>query len=83
MSRSYTDCSHFAIVCSGSTLVLAWQWWRLPGISGAVLDVIFGRFNPMGKLPFELPGSMDAVCEQKEDVPYDSRNPLFGFGLTF
>ncbi len=51
----------------------------------AVLDVIFGKFNPTGKLPFELASSMEAVKNQKEDVPYDSKDPLFpfGFGLTF
>lgn len=46
----------------------------------ALLDVIFGKFNPQGKLPFELPSSMDAVRKQKEDVPHDSENPLFAFG---
>jgi len=46
----------------------------------ALLDVVFGRFAPSGKLPFELPSSMDAVRRQKEDVPYDSENPLFPFG---
>ncbi|MBN1887614.1 MAG: glycoside hydrolase family 3 C-terminal domain-containing protein [Thermoflexales bacterium] len=46
----------------------------------AVLDVVFGRFNPAGKLPFEMPSSMAAVRAQKEDVPYDSENPLFPFG---
>ncbi|MBV9280993.1 MAG: glycoside hydrolase family 3 C-terminal domain-containing protein, partial [Chloroflexi bacterium] len=51
----------------------------------AVLDVIFGRFAPSGKLPFELPSSMEAVRRQKSDVPYDSENPLFpfGHGLTY
>ena len=51
----------------------------------AVLDVIFGRFAPCGKLPFELPSSMEAVRKQKEDVPHDSENPLFpfGHGLTY
>lgn len=46
----------------------------------AALEVIFGKFNPEGKLPFELPSSMEAVRRQKEDVPYDSENPLFEFG---
>ncbi len=46
----------------------------------AVLDVIFGKFNPTAKLPFELPSSMEAVEKQMEDVPYDSENPLFEFG---
>jgi beta-glucosidase len=51
----------------------------------AVLDVVFGRFNPSGKLPFEMPSSMEAVRRQREDVPYDSGDPLFefGFGLTY
>jgi beta-glucosidase len=39
----------------------------------ALLDVIFGRFNPVGKLPFELPSSMDAVKDQLEDVPFDTK----------
>ena len=50
----------------------------------AVLDIIFGRFKPAAKLPFELPSSMDAVRQQRPDVPRDSENPLFeyGFGLS-
>jgi beta-glucosidase len=36
-------------------------------------------------LPFEIPSSMEAVRKQKEDLPYDSEDPLFpfGHGLTF
>ena len=51
----------------------------------AVLDVVFGRFAPTGRLPFELPSSMDAVRAQLPDVPCDSADPLFpfGFGLGF
>jgi len=51
----------------------------------AFLEVVFGKFNPDGKLPIELPSSMDAVRKQKEDVPFDSENPLFqfGFGLHY
>ncbi|TLX78467.1 glycoside hydrolase family 3 protein [Labilibacter sediminis] len=51
----------------------------------ALFDVIYGKFTPQGKLPFEIPSSLEAVEEQKEDVPYDSKNPLFkfGFGLTY
>ncbi len=45
----------------------------------AFLDVVFGRFNPQGKLPVEMPSSMEAVRNQKEDLPYDSGNPLFPF----
>jgi beta-glucosidase len=51
----------------------------------AIFDVIFGEFDPTGKLPLELPRSPEAVARQKEDVPYDSDDPLFpfGFGLTY
>jgi beta-glucosidase len=51
----------------------------------AVLDIIFGKFKPSGKLPFELPSSMESVKKQKEDLPYDSEDPVFpfGFGLTY
>jgi beta-glucosidase len=56
------------------------------GTSDEVLmDVLFGKVNPAGKLPFELPSSWEAVKNQKEDVPYDSENPLyrFGHGLSY
>jgi beta-glucosidase len=51
----------------------------------ALLDIVFGKAEPQGKLPFELPSSMEAVRNQKEDVPYDSKDPLykFGFGLRY
>ncbi len=50
-----------------------------------LLDVIFGKFNPVGKLPFDLPSSMEAVREQQEDVPFDTKDPLFrfGYGLSY
>jgi beta-glucosidase len=35
---------------------------------------------PTGKLPFEMPSSMEAVRAQLEDVPNDSKNPLFPIG---
>ena len=51
----------------------------------AILDLVFGRFSPTGKLPFELPSSMAAVEQQLSDVPCDSEQPLFplGHGLTY
>ena len=50
-----------------------------------VLDVIFGDFNPSGKLPFDIPSSMKEVEEQKSDVPDDTSNPTFkyGYGLSY
>jgi beta-glucosidase len=49
------------------------------------LEIVFGRFNPSGKLPFEIPSSQEAVENQMEDLPYDSKDPLFpfGFGLRY
>lgn len=51
----------------------------------AVMEVIFGKDKPEGHLPIELPSSMAAVRAQKEDVPHDSKAPLypFGFGLSY
>lgn len=51
----------------------------------ALLDVLTGRAAPEGKLPFELPASMEAVGAQRPDVPYDSPGPLypFGFGRSY
>ncbi|QMW30359.1 hypothetical protein G4B84_005694 [Aspergillus flavus NRRL3357] len=48
--------------------------------SNAFLDVVFGVSAPEGKLPFDLPSSMEAVEAQMEDVPFDTRNPVFKFG---
>jgi beta-glucosidase len=50
-----------------------------------LLDAVFGRFSPSGKLPFDLPGNMTSVSKQQEDLPHDLENPLFrtGFGLTY
>ena len=56
------------------------------GTSDEVLvKVLFGEAKPEGKLPFELPSSWEAVENQKEDVPYDSKDPLypFGYGLSY
>ena len=56
------------------------------GVSdAAILDIVFGKCNPTGKLPFDLPSSMEAVYNQKEDVPFDTENPMFkfGFGLEY
>jgi beta-glucosidase len=51
------------------------------GASDAVvLDIVFGRAQPRGALPFELPSSMEAARDQLPDVPYDSADPLFPFG---
>ena len=54
-------------------------------LDNALLDVIFGKHNPSGKLPFDIPSSMEAVRNQQEDVPFDTKDPIFkyGFGLSY
>ncbi|WP_406280941.1 glycoside hydrolase family 3 protein [Embleya sp. NBC_00896] len=47
---------------------------------GPLLDVLFGRVQPEGKLPFQLPRSMDDVRAQRSDVAQDGTDPVFGFG---
>jgi beta-glucosidase len=51
----------------------------------ALFDVLTGKHAPVGKLPFEMPSSMEAVRAQLEDVPHDSKDPLFpiGTGLVY
>ncbi len=46
----------------------------------AVLDVALGKAEAKGRLPFELPRSMDAVRAQDPAAPDDSANPLYPFG---
>ena len=56
------------------------------GVSDQVIfEGIYGRFNPSGKLPFEIPSSMEAVLNQKEDLPDDTLNPTyeFGYGISY
>jgi beta-glucosidase len=49
----------------------------------AVLDILFGRTHPEGRLPFQLPRSMDEVERGRPDVPQESPDPLYPFGGTF
>lgn len=53
--------------------------------SEAFLDVVFGESSPEGRIPFDLPRSMEEVEGQSEDVPFDTRNPVFryGHGLSY
>lgn len=51
------------------------------GVSdSALLDSLFGRIQPEGRLPFEIPRSMDAVRASRSDVASDTADPLFPFG---
>ncbi|SMR45573.1 unnamed protein product [Zymoseptoria tritici ST99CH_3D1] len=48
----------------------------------ALLNIIFNvqGAKPLGKLPFDLPRSDAAVEASKEDVPFDTVDPVFRFG---
>ncbi len=49
----------------------------------ALLEALTGRIEPRGRLPFDLPRSMDQVRAHPEDVPgYDDPLFRFGHGLT-
>ncbi|KAM0211963.1 hypothetical protein ACHAQI_005117 [Fusarium lateritium] len=53
----------------------------------AFLNVIFNIDSaaPEGKLPFDLPRNNAAVAESFEDVPFDTKHPVFrsGHGLSY
>ena len=55
------------------------------GSDAALLDVVFGKAKPTGKLPFDLPSDMPSVMAQAADAPFDMEDPLFkfGFGLSY
>ncbi|MEX0748147.1 MAG: glycoside hydrolase family 3 C-terminal domain-containing protein, partial [Rhodothermales bacterium] len=64
---------------SADAFIAAW----LPGTEGSgVADVLFGDYNPTGRLSYTWPRSMDQIPINVGDEPYD---PLFryGYGLTY
>jgi beta-glucosidase len=54
------------------------------GVADDVLiEQVLQRGDCEATLPFELPSSMDAVRQQRPDLPCDSRNPLFEIGTNY
>ncbi|MBB4009742.1 glycoside hydrolase family 3 protein [Allorhizobium taibaishanense] len=51
----------------------------------ALFNVIEGKEKARGKLPFELPSSMQAVEAQSPSTPHDSKQPLYkiGYGIKY
>jgi beta-glucosidase len=45
-----------------------------------ILDALLGRTPFAGTLPFDLPRSMAAVQASREDVPFDTVDPLYPHG---
>ena len=82
-------------VISGAAIAFAAILLIIPGFLTDLLGfllifpitrkIIFGNFNPTGKLPFDIPSSMKEVNDQFSDVPDDTRNPIFryGHGLSY
>jgi len=81
-----------AVNVSGSWVVLPEEWEKYTDASFMLFDplddpfmeVVFGDFNPVGKMPFEIPISMEAVRNNQEDVPFDTQGKYkFGHGLSY
>ncbi len=66
------------------------------GVKGeALLDVVYGRFNPTGKLPLSFPADLEAVNRNASDVPgyaegfdyvymnEEGNEYIYGFGLSY
>lgn len=53
-----------------------------PGTQGgqAIANTLFGDAEPSGKLPLQLPRSMEQVKAQKSDVAFDIDDPLYDYG---
>lgn len=90
------------VLCSGSAMALPWEnknldailaaWY--PGQAGgtAVADVLFGDFNPAGRLPVtfyasskDLPDYQDYDMNKGRTYRYFKGKPLysFGYGLSY
>ena len=82
--------------CSGSAIAMPWEAENLPAIlqawypgengGTAVADVLFGNYNPAGRLPVtfyrstkDLPGFTDYSMANRT-YRYFAGNPLFAFG---
>ncbi len=37
----------------------------------ALFEVLFGAFEPQGRLPVQMPGDMETVERHAEDAPFD------------
>ncbi|HWJ52780.1 MAG TPA: glycoside hydrolase family 3 N-terminal domain-containing protein [Propionibacteriaceae bacterium] len=46
----------------------------------AMIDVLLGEAQARGRLPFDLPSSMQAVIDSPSDAPFSTKDPLFRFG---
>lgn len=48
-----------------------------------LMDIVSGRFEPSGLLPFQMPADMETVESQLEDVPFDMRPYIDACGHAY
>ena len=68
------------IVQAADSVLLVYR----PGITSgaeALANTLFGENAIAGRLPFQIPLSMDQVLKQREDLPMDIESPLFEYGF--
>ena len=76
MNRAYVMTP---IVDAADTVLLAYR----PGVTcgaEALAVALFGETAITGKLPFQIPRSMEQVLSQREDLPKDIVDPLYEYG---
>ena len=68
------------VVEKSDSVLLAYR----PGVTvgaDAVAEALYGESAITGKLPFQIPATMDQVLAQREDLPKDIVDPLFDYGF--
>ena len=77
MNRAYVMTP---VVESSDSVLLVYR----PGVTcgaEAVADALYGETAITGKLPFQIPRTMDQVLAQREDLPKDIEDPLYEYGF--
>ncbi len=65
---------------AADTILLVYR----PGVTcgaEAIAETLFGEHAITGRLPFQIPASMEQVLNQREDLPKDLENPLYEYGF--
>ena len=68
------------VVEKSDSVLLAYR----PGVTvgaQAVVEALYGETAITGKLPFQIPATMEQVLAQREDLPKDIVDPLFDYGF--
>lgn len=68
------------VVEKSDSVLLAYR----PGVTvgaDAVVEALYGESAITGKLPFQIPATMEQVLAQREDLPKDIVDPLFDYGF--